>query len=177
MHDLEQLAQLIKTKNVVDNQIALLVGRPAFIGHVGEYIASIIFKITLADSAVQKGIDGWFTDGALAGRSVNVKWYTKQAGLLDITPSALPDYYLVLAGPKTAAVSSRGTFSPWVIDAVYLFHAGNLVEQLELRRVKIGIATSVFAQLWRAAEVFPNSQNRDLVLSREQRHALAVFAG
>lgn len=52
---------------------------------------------------------------------MNVKWYTHHAGLLDVDPRALPDDYLVLPGPRTAAGSSRGAAHPGVIAAVYLF--------------------------------------------------------
>jgi hypothetical protein len=31
------------------------------------------------------------------------------------------DYYLVLTGPPSPAVSSQGTTKPWCIDAVCLF--------------------------------------------------------
>ena len=44
-----------------------IVGRPALIGHVGEYIASRVFGIALEHSAANKGYDGRFTDGPLAG--------------------------------------------------------------------------------------------------------------
>lgn len=39
MNDLAQLAELIKLKNAVDEQISHLIARSALIGHVGEYIA------------------------------------------------------------------------------------------------------------------------------------------
>ena len=45
--------------------------------------------------------------------SVNVKWYLKREGVLDTTESAILDYYLVLAGPPSGAVSSKGTTRPW----------------------------------------------------------------
>jgi hypothetical protein len=34
-----------------------LVGRPAIVGHIGEFIAARIFGISLAASATQKSID------------------------------------------------------------------------------------------------------------------------
>ena len=108
MQDLARLAALIQQRNAIDQEIAQLIGRPALIGHVGEYIASRLFGIDLMASASHKGIDGYFGDGPLAGRSVNIKWYAKLEGMLDITPAALPDTYLVLAGPPDSALSSRG---------------------------------------------------------------------
>jgi hypothetical protein len=40
---------------------------------------------------------------------VNIKWYLKREGLLDTSESVRLDYYLVLAGPRSAAASSRGS--------------------------------------------------------------------
>src|SRR5436305_2085729 len=95
---LPRLAELIRERNAVHRQIAELTGRPALPGHIGERIAAEIFGIDLHPSAVHKGSDGVFTDGPLAGCTVNVKWHTAFCGLLDINPNALPDYYLVLSG-------------------------------------------------------------------------------
>src|SRR5437763_303104 len=98
--DLQQLAALVKERNAVDDQIAALIGRPAERGHTGEYLAAAIFGITLHESAVYKGSDGRFAAGPLAGRSVNVKWYGTQQGLLDLHLEGAPDDYLVLTGPN-----------------------------------------------------------------------------
>jgi hypothetical protein len=111
----------------------------------------------------------------LAGRSVDVKWYAKQEGLLDITPAALPDTYLVLTGPRAGAASSRGATRPWLIDAVYLFDAPALVEHLRLAGVKLGVATSVRQSLWQAAQLYPEANNPTLPLSEEQCRLLAQF--
>lgn len=101
MNNLEQLAELIRKRNALEREIKALIGRPAAIGHIGEYIAATVFDIALEESATQKGIDGHFTDGPLKDRTVNIKWYARREGLLDITPDGLPDYYLVLTGPKS----------------------------------------------------------------------------
>jgi hypothetical protein len=175
MDNVIQLAELIRTRNAVMKQIAALIQRPALIGHVGEFIASRIFRIALEESASQKGIDGRFTDDQLAGQSVNIKWYAKRENILDVTPDALPDFYLVLTGPKSAASSSRGGVRPWVIEAVYLFDAHELVQGLRSRGVKTGVATSVRQHLWDEAEVYPIPRNTRLMLSEEQRKLLARF--
>src|SRR5204862_80364 len=65
---------------------------------------------------------------------------------------------------------------PLVIEAVYLFRAGSLLDALRARAVKIGVATSVVASLWDEAEIFPREANPALPLSREQRDVLALFA-
>ena len=176
MDDLTRLAQLIQTRNQVARDIASLIGRPAIIGHVGEYIAARVFRIALEESAAQKGIDGRFTDGPLQGRTVNIKWYGQREGLLNITPASLPDYYLAMAGPKAPAASSRGAIRPWVICSVHLFDAHELVGDLRGRGIKIGVATSVRQQLWEQAEIYPLPRNGTLVLSAEQRRLLALFA-
>lgn len=82
MDDLARLAELIKTRNRVTTNIAAVVGRPALIGHVGEYIASRVFRIALEESASRKAIDGHFTDNPLTGCSVNIKWYASKKGFL-----------------------------------------------------------------------------------------------
>jgi hypothetical protein len=177
MGDVIRLAELIRTRNVVTKEIADLIQRPALIGHVGEFIASHIFGIALEESASQKGIDGLFTIGQLAGKSVNIRWYAKRENLLDIRPDALPEYYLVLAGPESSVPSSRGGVRPWLIESVYLFDARELVDRVRARGVKIGVATRVRQELWDEAEVYPTPTNTRLVLSEEQRRLLARFQG
>jgi hypothetical protein len=176
--DLRQLADLIKVRNTLDGLMARIVGRPAHMSHVGEYVASRIFNIKLHESASHKGSDGSFRGGPLDGQTVNVKWSGKRQGLVDFNQDAQPDYYLVLTGPKVAAVSSRGTTSPWVITSVYLFDAHETLAALRARGTKnIGIATSVPKALWEAAEIYPTQRNPLLPLSQEQREMLALFAG
>ena len=176
MDELTQLAELVKRRNVLERSITALIGRPASIGHTGEFIAARIFHIVLQSSAAHKAFDGRFTDGPLTGRTVNIKWYAQQEGMLDITPDTLPDYYLVLTGPRASAVTSRGQPRPWVIENVYLFGAQALFEGLERHSVRVGIATSVRQDLWTNAQVYPEQISSLLPpLSAEQRAALALF--
>jgi hypothetical protein len=118
MDHLMVLIELLRARNALDKKIANLIGRPVTTGHLGEYIAANIFGITLEYSASNKGYDGRFFDGPLAGRTVDIKYYTKQECILDFPKDAdlrlevLPDYYLVLTGTKAAALSSRGTHRP-----------------------------------------------------------------
>lgn len=151
--ELIRLAALIRQRNAIDAEIAKIIGRPAEKGHVGEYLASHLFDIDLEVSATQKGYDGRFRSGPLAGRSVNVKWYAKREGLLDINPRHLPDYFLVLAGPRGPAASSRGTTRPWALQEIFLFEAVPLIAALKARNVAIGIATSLRREDWEAARV------------------------
>ncbi len=176
MDALKLLAELIKQKNQIDDEIAAILQRPAQIGHAGEYIAARIFDIRLVESASHKAIDGYFNSGVLARKSVNIKWYGKQECILDITPNALPDFYLVMTGPKAAAVTSRGGTRPWAIDFAYLFPAGELVSTLLERHVKIGVATSVTKQCWDQAEISPRAQSRYLRLTVEQIKQIGWFS-
>lgn len=175
MNTLAELAGLLLQYNRIGNQIAALIGRPAHIGHMGEFIAAQIFDIALESSANAKAIDGRFQTGTLAGRSVNIKWYAKQENLLDITPTALPDYYLVLTGPKTQLMSSQGSTRPWLIRSVYLFDAIQLVAILQRQSSKIGVATSVKSALWHEAMLYPQQQFSLYLLSDEQKAMLALF--
>ncbi len=128
-------------------------------------------------SATAKGIDGLLTTAPLAGRTVNVKWYLKREGILDVTRHPGLDYYLVMTGPAGAAVSSRGTSRPWLIEAVYLFGAAQILAELDARGVAVGTASSVRASQWTAAQVYPRTQRSPLQLSAEQAAALALFGG
>ena len=172
---LVNLAELIRERNETSAEIAALIGRPAIFGHVGEYLASSIFDIQLNESASSKGTDGHFRAGPLAGKSVNVKWYGKQESILDITPRCLPDFYLVMTGPKSSAASSRETTRPWLIEHVYLFDAKILVSELSDRKLKVGIATSVRQCYWKDAEIYPHQTNQEYILSEEQKKMLRQF--
>jgi hypothetical protein len=175
MDQLHHLAELIHQRNRISNTIAALIGRPAETGHLGEFIAAHIFNITLHASATQKSSDGYFVDPPLAGRSVNIKWYTRQERMIDLTPAAYPDYYLVLAGPQSSSASSRGTMRPLVISSVFLFDARVLHRALTERAIKLGIATSVARAFWEQAEIYPMQRNTQLALTDQQRSLLALF--
>ena len=175
MDDLEELASLLSEMNSIGNKISGITQRPATIGHTGEYIASKIFDIELEESASAKGIDGHFRSGQLVGKSVNIKWYSKLEYMLDITPKAHPDYYLVMTGPKGQAMSSRGSIRPWLINYVFLFNAAELVIELNARGVKIGVASSVRKHELQAAEIYPNKRSIAYRLSDEQMAKILVF--
>jgi hypothetical protein len=173
---LQELADLIRQRNAISKEITRIIGRPGLIGHLGEFIAATVFNIALETSAVNRGFDGRFKSGPLLGKSVNIKWYGKQEGLLDIRSDAVPDFYLVLTGPRTKVLHSRGDDRPWFIDSVFLFEAIPLVERLRARQVKLGVATSVRTEFWKLAEVFPSARNNSLPLSSEQCAMLSLFS-
>jgi hypothetical protein len=171
---LNRLSRLISTINGVSKDIASVIGRPAQIGHLGEFIASHVFDIELERSASNKGFDGRFRSGTLAGNSVNVKWYAKSEAAIDVSIDCRPDYYLVLTGPTGWSQSSRGMDRPWLIEDVYLFEATSLVAALVQRGCKIGVATSVARAYWDSARIYPASSEL-LALTQEQSDALALF--
>jgi len=175
MDDLAALAALLSERNHIDQRISALIQRPATQGHIGEFIASRVFGIQLSPSASNKAIDGYFTSGPLKGRSVDIKFYGKQEGLLDVNKEEQPDFYLVLTGPRSAAMSSRGQTRPCVVDHVYLFDGDALAAELARRNVQFGVAASVQKAQWEAAEIYPIQCNRALVLTERQRSLLAWF--
>jgi hypothetical protein len=175
MDELKRLAGFIKERNQIHSLISSIIGRPATTGHLGEFIASKIFDIRLEESASAKGIDGYFIEGPLSGKSVNIKWYGKQDGLLAINPEAVPGFYLVFTGPKSSAMSSRGQIRPWVIERVYLFDGPKLIDILRSRGIKFSVATSVRQHLWKEAEIYPSSNNIAFEISNNQRKMLEYF--
>lgn len=178
MDDLEVLANYINERNQNERRITDLIDRPAAIGHIGEYIASRIFQIDLKAAANNKGSDGNFKEGALKGRSVNIKWYAMREGTLDINADASgrPDYYLVLTGPKAKQMTSKGASRPWVVESVFLFDARDLVSRLFVAGRKLGVAASVAKSFWEDAEIYPRQQSNLLELSDDQRHLLELFS-
>jgi hypothetical protein len=125
--------------------------------------------------ATARAIDGRFRSGTLQGFTVNIKWYLKREGLLDMSESDQLDYYLVLTGPTSGAVSLRGATRPWCIEAVFLFDARQLrAEQVE-RGVELGIASSVLKRQWTAAEIYPVAMSPLLPVTPRQADMLGLF--
>jgi len=172
---LEKLADLLSEMNAIGERISEITQRPATIGHTGEYIAAEIFDIELEELANAKGFDGHFKSGNLAGMTVNIKWYSKLEYMLDINPEALPNFFLVMTGPKGQAVSSRGGIRPWLIDYVFLINAAELMIELNARGVKIGVATSVRKHEWQAAEIYPNKRSMGYRMTDDQMGKLMAF--
>ena len=173
--DLYKLADLLSQMNSIGERVSAITQRPATIGHAGEYIASQVFDIELEESAVAKGIDGRFRSGQLAGRTVNVKWYGKLEYMLDINPKALPDFFLVMTGPKAREPVSKGSIRPWLIEFVFLINAAELMIELEVRGVKIGVATSVRKHEWQVAEIYPNKRSMVYRMTDKQMGMLSAF--
>ena len=173
MRDLVELAKLIAEQNVIGRSISEIIGRSHSIGHAGEYIAGQIFDIELHAAGNAPGSDGRFRSGPLKGASVNVKWYARLE-TLDINPKAVPDYYLVLAGPRASA-GTQVHIRPWVIANVYLFPGPQLHDELKARGVKLGIGTSLLRSQWESGELYPKRTCKLYPLSPEQHDALGLF--
>ena len=178
MNNLKLLASRLTRRNAIDEKIVVLIGRPAIRGHIGEWIAQEIFRVTLEKDANQKIIDGQFADGPLDKKTVNVKWYGKHGeGLLDINPDSVPDYYLVMTGPKAVAMRGQRPPRPLVITEVFLFNGPALVERLRGLGVRVGVATFVRKHEWEAARVYPAAASgARLTLTGVQREELRLFA-
>jgi hypothetical protein len=172
VHDepIKRIAELLRERNALDAEIAAIMHRPMTSGHFGEWIASHVFDIELESSAVAAAIDGRFRSGPLQGRTVNMKWYLKREGVLDMSESDELDYYLVLAGPASAAASSRGATRPRCIEAVFLFDARQLRAEQIKRGAKRGIASSVLKRQWAAAEIYPAIGNPLLTVTPAKLH-------
>lgn len=127
MPDLERLAALVRIKNNADTALAELIGRPSSPGNIGEFVAAEVFAVQLMTSGSHPGCDGTFTAGPLAGKTVNIKTYSRHESVLDISPHPC-DYYLVLTGPP-----GQARVLPWVIDSVFLFQREELLEALTAR--------------------------------------------
>ena len=175
MQDLPRLAQLIKSRNTVESNIAHLIEQPVNVGSVAEHIASIIFDITLISSPVHKEFAGMFSQHPLKGKSVDIQWHLRREGDLNLKTDPSPDYYLVFTGPKPGSGAPHSIVNPWIIESVFLFDAAELLSALRERGVQIGARTSVIGQLWERAEIFPVQRNNRLTLSEEQRNLLTLF--
>ncbi len=174
MNDIPLLASLLKSRNTIDHKIATLIGHPAQVQSVGEYIASVIFGIALDEPTMHKTSDGRFTRGPLMGRTVDVQWHTRREGILHLKMDPLPDYYMAFVGSKEAT-DLHALSLPWVIESAYLFDADELLTALHERGVQVGKGTSITGPLWERAEIYPTQRNNHLVLSQEERDMLALF--
>ncbi len=167
-------AALLRERNAIDVELARLIHRPMTSGHLGEWIAAQVFDIELEASAVAVGIDGRFRCSPLPGSTVNIKWYLKREGVLDTTESTELDYYLILTGPPSPAVSSKDTTRPWCIEAVYLFEARQLRSEQVARGVKSGVASSIIRQQWEAAQIYPSATNPQLTVTPQQAEQVSI---
>ena len=162
--------------------MAAIIGKPMEKGNFGEFVAVRIFDIHLNRKAVVKGYDGHFTVGeyrgvSLRGQKVEIKYYTKWNGDLDMkTGDPKPAFYLVITGPPKHEREAKGTPTPWAVESVFLFET----EALERVVVPRKDPVSIKKELWAAAEIYP-AHNSDFeddgreFVNDERRAALALF--
>ena len=62
-----RIAELLRARDSIDAEIAVITGRLMTSGHLGEWIASRVFDIELEPSAAAAAIDGRFRSGAFRG--------------------------------------------------------------------------------------------------------------
>src|ERR1044071_8230599 len=93
--ELKSVGLLLRDRTATDARTAASAGRPAAAGHLSDWIAAAILDIEL-EPAPNRVVDGHFRGGPLAGRTVNIKHYTRNLGLLDVSDSDELDYYLVM---------------------------------------------------------------------------------
>lgn len=175
MPDLPRLAELLRARNTVESNIANLLQCEVDLNIVGEQIAASIFGIRFVPATAPGQSAGVFTCPTLAGKTVEVRWYLRREGILNIHTDPAPDYTLVLAGPKFDPSEARALVDPWIITSAYLFHMPELFNMLRTRGVRIGPRISVNSHLWEQAEIFPSSPNSALVLTNEQLRLLQLF--
>ena len=175
MANLSRLAELLHARNTVESNLANLLGSAVNLDTVGDCIAASIFGITLVPSAQHREFVGIFASAPLAGKTVDVQWYPRREGAMNVHSDPPPDYYLVLAGPKQESSTARALVNPWIITSVYLFDGRQLLATVRERGVQIGSRTSVISQLWEEAEIFPTQRNHLLPLTAEQRQLLHLF--
>jgi hypothetical protein len=176
MTNLPRLAELLRARNTVESNIANLLQCDVDLSNVGEQIAANIFGIRLTPTLNYGGPAGIFTHPALAGKTVDIRWYPRREGFLNIHTDPAPDYTLVLAGPRLDPNEARALVNPWIITSAYLFHMPDLLATLRARGVRVGPRVSVNSQLWERAEIFPTQRNTGLLLNNEQRQFLRLFA-
>jgi len=175
MSDLPRLAELLRARNTVESNIAKLLECEVTLSNVGEHIAACIFGIRLIPTTSQTGFVGIFTTPTLKGKTVDVRWYPRRGGYLNIHTDPAPDYTLVLAGPEIEQNEARALVNPWVITSVHLFHMQELLSALRSRGIRVSPRVSINTHLWEQTEIFPRQHNPGLILADEQRQLLKLF--
>lgn len=175
MDKLHQLSHLVLEFNAITAKISDLIGRPALLGNVGEFIASELFDFALETRGNNHAWDGRFRSGPLKDKTANIKVLGRREGILDLNMSLLPDYYLVLAGPRARTSMSGLSSRPWSIASIHLFNARELHSAFTLAGRRVGIASSVRLAEWDAAEVYPHNRSGILKLTDEQRRWIETY--
>ena len=176
MEELRRLAELVRKRNQKAGRISSIFRQPDQPEKVRERIASRVFGIEISSGPGEKVISGHFTEGKLAGNAVNIKWYARNDGRLSMQENPLPDFYLVLTGPKTGKEGSTAAISLWTLDYVYLFRTEVIMGQLRLRGAEPSETTRIRRRDWNRCELYPESRCSYLNLSDAQMEMLKLFS-
>jgi hypothetical protein len=171
------VARLVRERNELEGEITRIINRPAVPGHLGEWLASQLFDIDLESPDSAEAFDGRFASGPLATRTVNIEWIGKRDEDLDLTSSRPVDFHLVFTGPKALALTTKGIARPLRINGCYLFDARGREARPDARGATPGAGSSVLAQEWDAAEIFPRPNNPLLPIGPETHGVLGLFGG
>lgn len=169
------VAKLLRQRNEMDGEITRIINRPVAGGHLAAWLANELFEIDLEPAGSTKALDGRFTSGALATKTVNIQWIGERNGHLDAMASGHPDFCLVFTGPKALALTREGVVRALRIDACYLFDARLLSARQLARGANGGTASGVLAAEWEAAEIFPRHNNPLLRVDSEAARLLGLF--
>ena len=178
--DLNHLADLIRIRNFINASVGRIIQGPAETGRIAEFVASQIFDIELADTFVNKSVDGWFRSPAqLKETSVNVKYRSTLSRRLNLIDSSdlsnHPEFYLAFRGPFIAKGPAADKVLPFLIESVYLFAAEQLISAMTAEGYR-SFGPSVRKKFWDAAMIYPEQVNQTLILTDQQRAALALFS-
>jgi hypothetical protein len=169
------VARLIRQRNEMDGEITRIINRPVVGGHLAAWLANELFDVDLEPVGSADTLDGRFTSGALATRTVNIQWIGERNGYFDTTSSDQPDFRLVFTGPKALALTREGVVRAMRIDGCYLFDDRLLRAQQLARGASVGAPSSVPAAEWEAAEIFPRPNNPLLRVDPEAVRLLDLF--
>jgi hypothetical protein len=168
---LAALAGLLRERAVIGDRISEIIKKAPHPGRIGEFIAARVFDIELHPHAAHPGSDGVFRSGPLAGRSVNVKFYSRWDGQLEVRAHHAPDYILVLTRPAAKA-GDTGPTSRCLIASAFLFEYAALIAA----GVKPVVAASVREALWEEARIYAEASAKPLVaIDDRQRGLLQAF--
>ena len=133
--DIKKLAQAIKQKNQSEIDIARIIGEPSGGLLPAEYVAAEIFNISLHKSVWPVDTVGQLANEKLDGKSVYIRWdawYSSNDVMVDLlNRKSLPDFYLIMTGPKSSGRLPIQIARPWLIAYVFLFDTAKLVGELK----------------------------------------------
>lgn len=171
MEDLYRLAQQLQQRSIAEFRIAQQIGAPFSPARVVKYLMCHLLQIA-QDSG--SAYDGRFTEGSLAGMTVKIHYYSSKlrlmAGRRNVVSKQPPDYHLLVVGARAEKKRDLLSSIP-TIESIYLLSASEIDGLLSLREAKCDIE-----ELLEQFQIHPESRNRLLCLTDEQRDVLERFS-